>query len=104
MSELRAARKILGESKPIKEMIALIHKVAATKTNILVIGESGTGKELVARMIHDAGPLKGRPFIPVNCGAIPENLIESEMFGHERASPASRVAMAAAIWRRVQSG
>ena len=67
-------------------MLGLIGKVAVTKTNVLVIGESGTGKELVARMIHDSGPLKGRPFIPVNCGAIPENLIESEMFGHKKGS------------------
>jgi two-component system response regulator PilR (NtrC family) len=64
----------------------LIHRVAATKTSVLVIGESGTGKELVARMIHEQGPLKDKPFIPVNCGAIPETLIESEMFGHKRGS------------------
>src|SRR5881396_1695801 len=64
----------------------MISRVASAKTNVLVIGESGTGKELVARMIHDSGPLKEKPFIPVNCGAIPENLIESEMFGHKKGS------------------
>lgn len=79
-------RKILGESAPVKNLISLISKVAGNKTNVLVIGESGTGKELVARMIHDTGPMKGKPFIPVNCGAIPENLIESEMFGHKKGS------------------
>lgn len=79
-------RKILGESKPIKELLHLIGKVAPTKTNILIIGESGTGKELIARMIHDSGPLKNEPFVPVNCGAIPETLIESEMFGHRKGS------------------
>ncbi len=80
------SRIILGESKAIQDLLKMIEKVASSKTNILVIGESGTGKELVARMIHDIGPLKTKPFIPVNCGAIPETLIESEMFGHKRGS------------------
>lgn len=83
---MSGTRKILGESASVKEMLGMIARVANAKTNILVIGESGTGKELVARMIHDSGPLKERPFVPVNCGAIPENLIESEMFGHRRGS------------------
>ena len=60
------SRVILGDSQPVKQLLNLISRVAATKTNILVIGESGTGKELVARMIHDTGPLKNKPFIPVN--------------------------------------
>lgn len=80
------ARQILGESPPIKALLALIKKVSQTKANVLVMGESGTGKELVARMIHDHGPLRDKAFIPVNCGAIPETLIESEMFGHKRGS------------------
>lgn len=79
-------RKILGQSKATKSLLDMIDKVAAAKTNILVIGESGTGKELVARMLHEHSPLKGKPFVPVNCGAIPENLIESEMFGHKKGS------------------
>jgi two-component system response regulator PilR (NtrC family) len=78
--------RILGEAPAVKSLLNMIQRVASTKTNILVIGESGTGKELVARMIHEQGPLKDKPFIPVNCGAIPENLIESEMFGHKRGS------------------
>ncbi len=77
---------IIGDSKPLKEMLKLIDRVAPSKTNVLIIGESGTGKELVARMLHEKGPIKNKPFIPVNCGAIPENLIESEMFGHKRGS------------------
>src|SRR5690242_19295925 len=80
------SKQILGISPAVQAMLKMIQKVAKTKTNILVIGESGTGKELVARMIHDSGPLAGKPFIPVNCGAIPENLIESEMFGHKKGS------------------
>lgn len=79
-------RQILGESLAVKNLISMIDKVAGNKTNVLIIGESGTGKELVARMIHDSGPLKGKPFVPVNCGAIPETLIESEMFGHKKGS------------------
>jgi two-component system response regulator PilR (NtrC family) len=79
-------REIIGKSKAVQDMIKMIMRIAASKTNVLIIGESGTGKELVARMIHDSGPLKGKAFIPVNCGAIPENLIESEMFGHKRGS------------------
>lgn len=77
---------ILGVSKPVQEMQKLIARVAPTKTNVLIIGDSGTGKELVARSIHDSGPMKDEPFVPVNCGAIPENLIESEFFGHKRGS------------------
>lgn len=80
------SREILGESPAVKELTKLIQRVASSKTNILVIGESGTGKELVARMIHDIGPLKAKPFVAVNCGAIPENLIESELFGHKKGS------------------
>ena len=80
------SRKILGDSPAVKDLLNLIGKVGPTKTNILIIGESGTGKELVARMIHESGPLKGRLFVPINCGAIPETLIESEMFGHKKGS------------------
>lgn len=80
------SRTILGQSTAVKNLIGMIGKVAGNKTNVLIIGESGTGKELVARMIHETGPLKGKPFVPVNCGAIPETLIESEMFGHKKGS------------------
>jgi transcriptional regulator with PAS, ATPase and Fis domain len=64
----------------------MIEKVAPVKTSVLIIGESGTGKELIARMIHERSAVRGKPFVPVNCGAIPETLIESEMFGHKRGS------------------
>lgn len=80
------ALEIIGKSKAVTEMVQLIQKVSAHKSNILIIGESGTGKELVARMLHDFGPLKGLPFVPVNCGAITETLIESELFGHKKGS------------------
>src|SRR3989338_6867308 len=64
----------------------LIQRVCETKTNVLITGESGTGKELVAKAVHYNGPLKDKPFVTVNCGAIPENLIESELFGHKKGS------------------
>lgn len=85
-------REILGESSAVKKLLHMIERVSSARTNVLIIGESGTGKELVARMIHDSGPLNGKPFIPVNCGAIPETLIESEMFGHRRGSFTGAVA------------
>jgi two-component system response regulator PilR (NtrC family) len=97
-------RKILGSSPAVQALLSLIQKVSVTKTNVLVIGESGTGKELVARMIHDSGPLKGKPFIPVNCGAIPENLIESEMFGHKRGSFTGAVADKLGLFEAAQGG
>jgi two-component system response regulator PilR (NtrC family) len=97
-------RQILGESKAVKDLIGMINRVAGAKTNILVIGESGTGKELVARMIHTAGPLKDKPFIPVNCGAIPETLIESEMFGHARGSFTGAVSEKAGLFEAANGG
>jgi two-component system response regulator PilR (NtrC family) len=97
-------REILGSSPPVKQMLDLIKRVSSSKTNVLVIGESGTGKELVARMIHESGPLKGKPFIPVNCGAIPETLIESEMFGHRRGSFTGAVAEKAGLFEAAHGG
>jgi len=96
--------RILGDSPPIKALLNMINRVAGTKTSILVIGESGTGKELVARMIHEQGPLKDKPFIPVNCGAIPETLIESEMFGHKRGSFTGAVAEKMGLFEAAHGG
>ena len=75
---------VVGKSGGIEKIYQLIQKVAAGSTNVLISGESGTGKELVARAIHLNGPRQAKPFVAVNCGAIPENLIESELFGHVR--------------------
>ena len=77
---------MVGKTKNMKALFELIERVSVTKTNVLITGESGTGKELVARAIHYGGTLKNKPFVAVNCGAIPENLIESELFGHKRGS------------------
>jgi two-component system, NtrC family, response regulator len=67
-----------------RKVFALVQRVAPTDATVLVLGENGTGKELVAHAIHQASPRRDRPFIPINCGAIPETLLESELFGHER--------------------
>jgi two-component system response regulator PilR (NtrC family) len=76
--------ELLGESDAMKRVFDMISRVADTQTTILITGESGTGKELVARAIHKHGKSADAPFLPINCGAIPENLIESELFGHKK--------------------
>jgi DNA-binding NtrC family response regulator len=78
--------KILGKSRAIQLLRAHIEKVAPTQATVLLVGESGTGKELAAEAIHLASPRHQKPFMPVNCGAISPNLIESELFGHEKGS------------------
>jgi sigma-54 specific flagellar transcriptional regulator A len=73
-----------GVSSAIRDVISLVRQVAAHESSVLVLGESGTGKELVAHAIHDASPRRQRPFVAINCGAIPAELLESELFGHEK--------------------
>jgi sigma-54 specific flagellar transcriptional regulator A len=75
-----------GSSAAVREVSALIRQVAAHDSSVLILGESGTGKELAARAIHDASPRRQRPFVAINCGAIPAELLESELFGHEKGS------------------
>lgn len=77
---------IIGRSKPIRELEVSIKKLARSQAPVYISGESGSGKELVARSIHDLGPRRNAPFIPVNCGAIPSELMESEFFGHKKGS------------------
>ena len=83
---LEGGGDILGNSKQIKNILELIEKVAPLNTRVLITGENGTGKELVARAIHKNSSRKDNPFIEVNCAAIPNELIESELFGHEKGS------------------
>jgi len=77
---------LIGKSKSMREVYELVEKVADSRVNVLITGESGTGKEMVARAIHYNSERGDQPFVPINCGAIPENLLESELFGHEKGS------------------
>ncbi|MBI3003364.1 MAG: sigma-54-dependent Fis family transcriptional regulator [candidate division NC10 bacterium] len=84
LDELVGAGEIIGESPAIRRVLALVKQVATTSATVLIQGESGTGKELVARALHEGSARRGRPFIRVNCAALPETLLESELFGYER--------------------
>jgi DNA-binding NtrC family response regulator len=92
MADLRSSREtkssrncpdyIVGQSQAIGRILDLVHRVAARDATVLITGESGTGKELIARALHDLSNRKDKPFVAINCGAIPDNLLEDELFGH----------------------
>jgi len=84
--------RLQGESQPMQDLRDMVDKVARSQAPVHISGESGTGKELVARLIHDSGPRADGPFVPVNCGAIPSELMESEFFGHRKGSFTGAVA------------
>ncbi len=96
--------KIIGESPAVNELLDMIGRVSSSRSNILIIGESGTGKELVARMIHESGPWAQKPFVTVNCGAIPENLLESELFGHKKGSFTGAIAEKPGLFEVAHTG
>ncbi|MDG1078790.1 MAG: sigma-54 dependent transcriptional regulator [Porticoccaceae bacterium] len=83
---MTSSQKIIGQSIAIEELRTLIEMVGPSESTVLILGDSGTGKELVARALHDSSSRAGGPFIPVNCGAIPRDLLESELFGHRKGS------------------
>ena len=84
LDALAEAGEVIGESPAIRGVLALVRQVAPTSATVLIQGESGTGKELVARALHDLSRRRGKPFVRVNCAALPENLLESELFGYEK--------------------
>ncbi|MCU0596584.1 MAG: sigma-54 dependent transcriptional regulator, partial [Desulfobacterota bacterium] len=93
LSERFGYRNIVGKSKPMQTVYDLIAKVAQSKASVLITGPSGTGKELIAKAIHYESLRKDRPFVSVNCGALAETLLESELFGHEKGAFTGAVAM-----------
>jgi DNA-binding NtrC family response regulator len=96
--------EIIGTSESLQQVFRLVEKIAATNTNILVYGESGTGKELVARAIHHNSPRADRPFVAINCGALPETLLESELFGHTKGAFTGATTARAGLFRSAEGG
>ena len=96
--------EIVGTSRPMQEVFRKVEKVATTDISVLITGETGTGKELIAREIHRRSPRRDRPFVTINCGAIPENLLESELFGHVKGSFTGAVANKAGKFQAADGG
>ncbi|MDB5763107.1 MAG: transcriptional regulator [Herminiimonas sp.] len=102
--ELLRCGDLYGASEPMRHLFQLIAKVAPTRANVLIIGESGTGKEVVANAVHQMSKEKDRPFIALNCGAVSPQLIEAELFGHERGSFTGAVRMHKGCFERASGG
>src|SRR5210317_2343204 len=96
--------ELLGDSASMRDLRGMIGRVAQSQAPVHISGESGTGKELVARLIHDSGPRSGGPFVPVNCGAIPAELMESEFFGHRKGAFTGAVADKAGLLQSANTG
>jgi DNA-binding NtrC family response regulator len=95
---------LVGHSRPMQEVFGLIERIAPSNVSVLITGESGTGKELVARTLHDLSERKGNPFVAVNCAAIPETLMESEIFGHEKGAFTGAVERRAGCFELAEEG
>jgi len=104
IDETSEDRRLIGTSRPMQKVRQMIAKVARSQAPVHISGESGTGKELVARMIHDSGPRHEQPFVPVNCGAIPTELMESEFFGHVKGSFTGAVGNKDGLFRSANGG
>src|SRR5271156_3832048 len=97
-----ASGLLLGNSAAMLEVFRLIERVGPTEASVLLTGESGSGKELAAQMIHECSARRGRPFIAINCGAIPAGLIEAELFGYEKGSFTGAMRAHAGVFERAQ--
>jgi DNA-binding NtrC family response regulator len=95
---------IIGESASLKSILVEVRKIADTKSNVLLLGETGTGKELFARVIHHNSTRRAMPFVPINCSAIPENLLETELFGHVRGAFTGAIATKKGILEEAEGG
>ncbi|MDD2899683.1 MAG: sigma-54 dependent transcriptional regulator [Desulfuromonadaceae bacterium] len=95
---------MIGKSHIMRQLFDMIQKVAVSQSSVLILGESGTGKELAAKAIHICSPRKTKPFVAVNCGAIPESLIESELFGHKKGAFTSAVNDRAGLFEQAEGG
>jgi two-component system response regulator PilR (NtrC family) len=100
----KAPGDLLGRSEPMRRIVDLVRRVAATRSTVLITGESGTGKERISRAIHDLSDRAGKPFLVVNCGAIPEALMESELFGHDKGAFTGAVSRHLGIFREAEGG
>lgn len=104
LSRISRGNQIIGESPQIKEVMDLVNRVAKSNATVLILGESGTGKELVANAIHYNSDRKNKPFVKVNCGALPENLLESELFGHEKGAFTGAISRKIGRFERAHGG
>ncbi len=99
-----SAKRLLGNSPAMEKVRGLIERLARGQAPVYITGESGTGKELAARLIHELGPRADKPFVPVNCGAIPEQLMESELFGHKKGSFTGAVSDKEGLFKAADGG
>ena len=103
-ARLTAVGSLLGTSAAMQEVFRLIERVGPTEASVLLTGESGSGKELAAQSIHECSARRGRPFVAINCGAIPAGLIEAELFGYEKGSFTGALRAHAGVFERAQGG
>jgi two-component system response regulator PilR (NtrC family) len=97
-------KDVLGRSRAMKQILDLVQRIASGRSTVLITGESGTGKERIARAVHDLSDRRDKPFLVVNCGAIPETLVESELFGHERGAFTGASSRKLGIFREAEGG
>ncbi len=102
--EISLGKPIVGSSEELKRVLEMVDRVAKTNATVLILGESGTGKELIANAIHNKSDRKDKPYVKINCGAIPENLIESELFGYEKGAFTGAVSKKVGKFERANGG
>ncbi|EJO55582.1 sigma-54 interaction domain-containing protein [Burkholderia multivorans] len=96
--------RLFGRSRSIQTLMLKVSRVATTRASVLIVGESGAGKDIVARLLHDMSPRRRGPFVPVNCGAIPGDIAESQLFGHEKGSFTGAVAQHVGMFEAARGG